>query len=110
MEIYFRKKNIKIDAKKARYFERGVGLMFRTRETRNLLFEFEKDSNTELTSLFVFFSFLVIWLDAKNKVIDFKIVKPFIFSIEAKKKFRKFLEIPINKKNERIVDLFVKKS
>ena len=48
-------------------------------------------------SFFVFFPFLAIWLDDKDKIIDSKVIKPFRFSILPSKKFVKLIEIPINK-------------
>ncbi len=107
--INYRGKKIRIDAKKVSFISRIFGLMFKSRKTENLIFEFSKDVNIKITSLFVFFDFLIVWLDEKNKVLDYKIVRPFTFSVNHGKKYRKFLEVPINDKNVRIIEFFVGK-
>ncbi len=85
-------------------FEKFTGLMFSSKEnSRALLFKFEKPTRLAIHSLFVFFDFLAIWLDKKNKIVDMKIVKPFRLSVKPKKSFSKLVEIPINKKYEKIV-------
>jgi uncharacterized membrane protein (UPF0127 family) len=87
----------------------NFGLMFRGSRTDNLLFEFSKKGFRAITSFFVFFPFLAVWLDDKNNVVDWRVVKPFRFSINSKKKFRKLVEIPINDKNSKIIQFFVGK-
>jgi uncharacterized membrane protein (UPF0127 family) len=95
----FNGKNLSFDVKKCNSFEKGVGLMFKRRKNAEaLLFEFEKNSEAVLTSWFVFSPFAVFWLDDKNKVVDFKIVKPFVLTINAKKPFSKIVEVPLNDK------------
>lgn len=92
-------KKIKIPSvKKMGFFEKGFGLMFSRREkARALLFEFGKPVDFHLTSMFVSFPFLVLWLDEKNKIIGKKIVKPWKFVVSSSvKKYNKFLEIPLN--------------
>ena len=83
---------------KVRGIQKYIGLMFRTRKTKPLLFEFSKDTRTAIHSLFVFFPFHAIWLDENNKIIGQKVVKPFTFSVRPKKPFRKLIEIPISRK------------
>lgn len=109
MNIFHKGKKISISVKETGFFTRGIGLTFKTKTTRNLLFDFSRDVTWQgnLTSFFVFFPFLTLWLDEKNRVIDFKIIKPFVFSISQKKKFRKIIEIPINKSNFSLVKRFV---
>ena len=97
----------KLIVKRAGFFSKGFGLMFRPSGTSNLLFEFKKNVNLSITSLFVFFPFLAIWLDDENKVLGIKIVQPFISKINATKKFRKLIEVPFNEKNKGIIDFFV---
>tara|TARA_Y100000034_G_scaffold20974_2_gene24076 strand:+ start:1433 stop:1780 length:348 start_codon:yes stop_codon:yes gene_type:complete len=99
-------KSIEIEVKETGFLRRGLGLMFRTKSTRNLLFDFSKDTLTPLTALFVFFPFLVLWLDNNNKVIDTRLVRPFEVHINTKKEFRKIIEIPINGKNGDILEFF----
>jgi len=83
-----------IRAKKANGLRKISGLMFRTRKTRPLLFEFNNDTRMAIHSFFVFFPFKAIWLDENGKIIEQKIVKPFTFSARPKKPFRNLLEIP----------------
>jgi len=80
--------------------------MFRSRKTKPLLFSFEKDVTLSLTSYFVFFSFLALWLDEKNKVLAFELIRPFRAIIPAPVPFRKLIEIPLSEENKFIVDFF----
>jgi len=107
--VYSKGKKLKLEVKKCGFLLRGRGLTFKSRKTNNLLFEFKKDSRPALTAFFVFFDFLVLWLDGKNRVIDFRIVRPFEFHINTKRSFRKVIEIPINYENRNIVKFFVGK-
>lgn len=81
--------------------------MFRTQSTENLLFSFSEDTDTEFHSFFVFFPFLMLWLDEKNIVIEWRIVMPFSTVKAPKRKFRNVVEIPCNLKNEKIIKIFV---
>lgn len=74
----------------------GIGLMFKPKNTSALLFDFKRKTREAITSLFVFFPFVAVWLDDKNKVLDVKTIKPFRFAIFPKKPFNKLVEIPIN--------------
>lgn len=104
------KSKIKIEVKPVdSVFSRGLGLMFRAKNTGTLLFRFDRDVNISLTGFFVFFDFLVLWLDAENKVVDWKVARPFEFKISTAKKFRKIIEIPVNTSNMEIIDFFVGK-
>lgn len=91
------------------YISRFLGLMFKTRKTGNLLFEFKEDVNISIHSLFVFFTFLIVWLDDENRILGYRIVRPFCFSVLPKKPFRKFVEIPISLHNKRLINFFVGK-
>lgn len=96
------------NVKKLSEVGKGFGLMFRRREkAKALLFEFKKPTKLKIHSCFVFFSFLAIWLDDKNKIIGKKIVKPFEMSISPEKPFSKLLEIPFNDKYEKVIQLLV---
>jgi uncharacterized membrane protein (UPF0127 family) len=109
VSVNFKGKKIDLEVKNTGFIRKGIGLTFRTRNTSNLLFEFDKDVTWQgtLTSLFVFFPFLAIWLDKKNKVVDFQVIKPFIPSINQKNKFRKIIELPINQKNKDKIVRFI---
>lgn len=84
----------------------GRGLTFRRRSNAPaLLFDFGKRVRFALTAFFVFFPFLVLWLDEKNRVLEVQRVKPFLFHINTKKPFTKIVEIPINEKYRREIRL-----
>ncbi|PIO08458.1 hypothetical protein COU59_01585 [Candidatus Pacearchaeota archaeon CG10_big_fil_rev_8_21_14_0_10_34_12] len=100
-------KKINIPAKKVSFF--STGLIFRTKNTKNLWFRNLPKGNFSLTSLFVFFPFLVLWLDEKNNVIDTRIAGPFKLSIKTKRIFSSIIEIPLNKRNIKIINFFVGK-
>lgn len=111
MIIFYKGKKISIPAKKTNFITKGTGLTFKTRNTPNLLFEFGKDVTWQgnLTSLFVFFPFLALWLDSKNRVIDHKVINPFLLTIKQKKRFRRILELPINEGNKGLIVRFIGK-
>ena len=110
MEINLGKKKIKIDLKTCNYFEKFSGLMFVRREkAKALLFNFKKPVRIAIHSYFVFFPFVAIWLDKKNKILELKIVKPFTLITCPKKSFYKLVEIPINQNYKDIVKVIVDK-
>ncbi|MCF7910175.1 DUF192 domain-containing protein [Candidatus Pacearchaeota archaeon] len=99
LNLYYKKKKFSIGVKNCNGFRKISGLMFYSREKAPaLLFEFNKPVKNSIHSFFVFFVFLVLWLDKKNNVIDYRIVKPFQANITPDKKFSKIVEIPLNKK------------
>ncbi len=102
-------KKIKLKIFRTGLFSKILGLMLRSSGTRNLLFEFKKETLIPIHSLFVFFPFLIIWFDSRNKVLDFKIVRPFTSLVKPKTEFRKFIEVPFNDENKEIIDFFVGK-
>lgn len=87
------------------------GLMFtRRKNARALLFDFPEQTTIAIHSFFVFFPFLALWLDDKNDILEFKIVRPFVPYVKPKKSFSRLLEIPLNEKYKEtaknIVDSF----
>lgn len=102
-------KSLSIEAKPCSLFQKFVGLMFSRREKAEalLLMDFKKPVNFGIHSFFVFFPFVAVWLDDKNKVIDLKIVKPFRLSVHPRKSFHKLVEIPINKSYRKILGFLV---
>jgi len=85
-----------------------LGLMFARREkAKALLFDFKRLRRISIHSWLVFFDFVAVWLDDKNKIIEVRVVKPFSFSICPKKSFSKLVEIPVNKRYRRQVKLLV---
>lgn len=109
MKIRFKKKSINVPAKKVGFWGKLSGLMFRTKDTPNLLFEFHPCEITTIHSFFVFFPFLALWLDKDNRVLEWNFVKPFTLAVTPKKSPTKLVEIPLNEKNCKITRLFVDK-
>lgn len=95
-----RRKKISFEAEKCNLFQMFRGLMFRRREKAPalLLFDFKKPGKMKIHSWFVFFPFFAVWLDDKNRIIEFQKVMPWKFSVRPKKNFAKLIEIPCNKK------------
>ena len=94
-------KKFKINLQECGFLRRITGLMFRTKHTNPLLFELK--SPRAIHSFFVFFPFVAVWLDKNNKVVEIKKVKPFTLHVLPKKHFAKLVEIPVNKKNKKIL-------
>lgn len=89
------------------FFGKFRGLMFTPKfKSRTLLFNHAASKG--IHSYFVFFDFLCIWLDSQNRVVDYKIVRPFQFYVKTSKNFDKILEIPINKENYKSLKSFKK--
>ena len=106
MKIFLNKRTIEIDLKTCNWFERFSGLMFvQRKKAKALLFDFKKPTKIATHSYFVFFPFVSLWIDDKNKVMEFKRIKPFTLIIQPKKPFHKIVEIPINKKYEKIIKI-----
>jgi uncharacterized membrane protein (UPF0127 family) len=109
MKINFNGKKINLKVRKVSELGKFSGLMFRTSQTKTLLFEFRKEKLQYIHSIFVFFPFLAVWLDEKNTVVNCRVVKPFVPNLSSKKPAKKLIEIPFNSRNEQIISLFVDK-
>ena len=109
MQIYLDKNKINIKVKTLSTLGKFWGLMFKSKDSQNLLFKFSKPARYSIHSFFVSFPFLAVWLNKKNKVLDFKIVHPYNFSIKPKVPFTNLIEIPINRNNQKIIQFFVDK-
>ena len=106
--LVYHKKRIEIPVNKVSGLEIFRGLMFRRRKNaKALLFEFEKPTNLKIHSFFVFFPFLAIWIDEKNKILKKKIVKPWEIYVSPSVKFKKLIEIPINSLYRNILKVLV---
>lgn len=104
--LNYQKRNIELDLKICNWLGRFLGLMFTQRKNaKALLFDFKKPVRIAIHSWFVFFPFVAVWLDDKNKIIDIKTIKPFILFVFPKKSFCKLIEIPINEKYNKVVRL-----
>jgi uncharacterized membrane protein (UPF0127 family) len=105
--LNYKKKKFNLKVRKLKFFGRFIGLMFsKKKNAEALLFDFEKPVNTAIHSWFVFFPFIAVWIDDKNKIFEVKLVKPFFLPISPKRKFVKLVEIPVNKRHNSILKLF----
>jgi len=106
--LNYKNKRLNLNVKTCNWLKMFKGLMFTCKEKARalLLFDFKRPRRMKIHSCFVFFPFIAIWLDDKNEIIDLKIVKPFRLRVIPKKSFTKLIEIPINKKYERVVEFF----
>lgn len=104
IKVGFGDKILIIRANKLSYLGCWIGLMFKTKNSKNLLFDLP--GKWGIHSFFVFFPFLALWLNKKNKVLEWKIVKPFSFFVKPKKEFAKLIEIPVNEENKEILSIF----
>jgi len=102
--LIYKKKKIRIFARKVKGFDFFRGLMFCRRENADvLLFDFKNKTDLKIHSCFVFFPFLAVWLDDENKIIQKQIVVPWKVSVSPKRNFKKLIEIPFNKKYYKIL-------
>ena len=112
MEFIIKNKSRKIkikDIKKISEIEKIIGMMFHSKENcPAMLFQFKKQTNIPIHSLFVFFPFIAVWLDNKNNIVDIKKIKPFKLSIKSNEPFYKLLEIPFNKKYSKEIKIIFK--
>jgi len=107
IKLTYRGKEFKLNLKVCGKW--NFGLIGRTRKTKPLLFNFKKFTNVQMSSLWVFFPFIIVWLDDKNKIIESRIIKPFTFTVRQERKFKKLIEIPLNFENREIVKILVGK-
>ncbi len=104
--LRYKNKRFKIDVEKLDFLRRGIGLMFKKRSKASaLLFDFGKLVREPIHSFFVFFPFYALWLDDKNKIIEIKRVERFKSLIRPKQRFVKLVEIPINGKYRKVIEL-----
>jgi len=88
----YKKKKFELEVKECKsIFSKAFGLMFR-KKSLPLLFVFKKPTKQGIHSFFCR-SFVVIWF-MEGRVVDFRLVDSWKFSIRTKEKFDKFLEIP----------------
>lgn len=105
--IGFENRKITLSVYECNLFEKFLGLMFSQKENAKiLLFSFKRKQKIAIHSFFVFYPFLAIWLDDKNKISEMKVVSPFQSYVAPKKPSFKLVEIPVNRKNRKIISLF----
>lgn len=106
----FGDKEFFLEVEEAKGIKKFVGLMFKRRDTDNLIFYFSRNESVAIHSFFVWFKFLAVWLDEQNNVVDLTVVRPFRFYVLPKKKARKLIELPFNDDNKKLIDFFVGKT
>lgn len=107
LSVAYRRNNFYIKAKEISGLGKYIGLMFKRSNTENLFFKFSEYEKPVIHSFFVFFPFLALWLDEKNKILKWSIVRPFKFYVSPKFKPAKLIELPLNKRNKKIVGYIV---
>ena len=108
-KFYRGKKFLNVSVLRVGFFAQFIGLMFSRRKTAIRLFSYESDRCVPIHSWFVFYPFLIAWLDSKNRVIERRVVKPFTSCVLPSKKCRSFLEIPIDEKYRKEIEFIVGK-
>mgnify|MGYP001620069174 CR=1 FL=1 len=107
MKIFSNRRSVEIKVKKVSEIGKFIGLMFKSKNTEILLFEFE--GKLSIHSFFVFFDFLAVWLDEKNRIIELNVVKPFTPSVKSPKLAKKLIEISFNDENKNLIKNLVGK-
>jgi len=107
-KLTYKNTKFELELENCRGLKKGFGLMFKSKENaKALLFDFKNEKKREITSLFVFFDFIAIWLDENNKIIEYRVIKPFNFSISPSRPFKRLIEVPINSKYSKIIKILV---
>lgn len=102
--------NFEIEVEECKGIRKISGLMFTSRrKAKALLFNFKKPTRLAIHSFYVFYPFLAIWLDDKNRMVEKRIVNPFNPFVIPKKSYSKLVEIPLNEKYDKIVKTLVAK-
>jgi uncharacterized membrane protein (UPF0127 family) len=105
--VKYKGKRISVDVSRCALIGKGIGLMFSRKErAKVLLFDFNYPSRMGIHSYFVFFDFIAVWVDEDDNVVQVDCVKPWTSFLCPKKRYVKLIEIPINKKNEKLVGKF----
>lgn len=108
IKLHYKGKSFELELGVCGFFRKAWGLMFKSKKSSQaLLFEFKKPVKMPIHSEFVFFPFIAIWLDKKNKIIEYQIIKPFKFNIRPEKPFIRLIEIPFSDKYSKITETLV---
>jgi len=71
-----------------------TGLMFRTRKTNPLIFDFYKEVELPIHSWFVFFPFYAVWING-GRVVKREVIYPFKSNIKPDEPFTRLIEVPL---------------
>jgi uncharacterized membrane protein (UPF0127 family) len=78
-------------------WKRSIGLMFSSKEkSKAKIFVFQNPTQMSIHSFFVFFPFFAVWIDENGKILDKRLVLPWMFSVKPKQPYTRLIEIPIN--------------
>lgn len=72
-----------------------IGLMFRTRKTESLLFDFGNEKIQDIHSIWVFFPFIALWFDDNYNLVSFYKAEPFRLYMSSIKPARYLIEVPL---------------
>lgn len=104
VSFYKKKKKISVQAEHTSFFGKYRGLMFRRAKKAPILhFDFVKAGRHAIHSYFVFFDFVAVWLDSKNKIISCELIRPFRTLIVSPAKTTTLIEIPCTSKNHTLI-------
>ena len=105
--IFNRGKFIGLNVVRVNFFTQFTGLMFSRRKTAIRLFSHAVDRRMPIHSWFVFYKFLIVWLDSKKRVVEWRVVKPFTSFVLPRKVCCAFLEIPLDDKYNKEIKFVV---
>ena len=102
------RRKLNLEVFECNFFEKGIGLMFsREKNAKILAFISKKRCHLSIHSFFVFFPFIAVWTDDKNKILCWKKVYPFTFCVSPPELgFFKLIEIPMTKKYSKKIKFF----
>ena len=81
--------------KQATGLQKYFGMMFRTRNTEPICWDFGKEVDVKLHTFFVFFPVRIVWKDNEGNFIEDRIIKPWQHSQKPHKSFRYIEEYPV---------------
>jgi uncharacterized membrane protein (UPF0127 family) len=105
LKICFRGKEIEVPVREVQGFGSVRGLMFRSLSRAGpLAFRFGRPARMAIHSLFVRFWFVAIWLDSEGRVMEWRLVRPWLLTVKPRKKYWTLVEVPLSKKYAFVVD------
>lgn len=109
LSLAYKGKRFTLKVHEVGFFRRGIGLMFRSSRTKILLFSFRHPSRVAITSYFVFFPFVAVWLNKRGTVLEARIIKPFVVAVRPRFPSSYLVEIPFSPGTSRITRFLVGK-
>lgn len=81
--------------KRMKGFQKYIGMMFKSKNTEPIYWDFEREVNVPIHTCFVFFPVRVVWKDKNAEVIEERIIKPWSCNQKPIKLFRYLEEYPL---------------